>query len=237
MSLLGRQLHACEDLYEESLKRCSNQEAQRLLLPGTMIPRSLQTQSSIYVEPKLYGDIFAARMRGGDWRNAYLTMDVALRLKPSQPQYRILQTVVKNRPVHEAYQVFFVICQAEGGIRGKELRGLLDCIVRAQQMLDDPRVQLDLAKAVFGAFLASTRTKSAKFDERHLECLVRGAALVIPRRLVEKGGVDGALERLPINWYSVLLELSATAGILPAASFFGSAIASSGRLQNLSLLE
>ncbi|KAL2055415.1 hypothetical protein ABVK25_004223 [Lepraria finkii] len=80
MSLLGRQLHACEDLYEESLKRYSNQEAQHLLLPGTMIPRSLQTQSSLYVKPKLYGDIFAARRRGGDWRNAYLTMDLALRL-------------------------------------------------------------------------------------------------------------------------------------------------------------
>ena len=81
---------------------------------------------------KLYGDTFAARMRGGDWRNVYLTMDVALRIKPSQPQYRILQSVVKNRPVYEPYQVFFMICQAGGWIRGKEFRGLLDCIVRAQ---------------------------------------------------------------------------------------------------------
>lgn len=45
------------------------------------------------------------------------------------------------------------------------------------------------------------------------------------------------MERLLIDLYSVLLERSATAGILLAASFFGSAIASSGRLQNLSLLE
>lgn len=67
-----------------------------------------------------------------------------------------------------------MICQVGGWTRGKEFRGLLDCIVRAQQILDDPGEQLDLAKAVFGAFLASTRTKSAKLDERHLECLVRG---------------------------------------------------------------
>ena len=173
-AISNQPLRVCEELYEEALIRCSDKHVSLILSPGFMLPHDLQDSPMFTIKSHLCLAIFYARLRKGDWRTAYLNLDSAFNLWPTTINYLFLQKVLKGRPVHEGYQVYFLFCQAGAYVRGKELHLLQDSMARACGDSVDFRLKLDLVKAMLEAILVFGKIKDARLDARHLDCLIRG---------------------------------------------------------------
>lgn len=106
----GQPLQMCESLYEEALKRCSYREVRDIMRPNTVLPKALHRLYDLSIDQHLCMSVFEARIRRSDWQGGYLTVDTAFRLWPSTVSFRIFHIVLKTRHVHEAYQVYILLC-------------------------------------------------------------------------------------------------------------------------------
>jgi hypothetical protein len=105
-------LDEIEDLYADALKRFPGVFAEYHLSPEAIVPDRSQPVAMTNVPMLLLQGILTARILAGDWRNAYLALDTALRLFPAQVPTRYFELFVTNRPLPEAYTAFLVACRA-----------------------------------------------------------------------------------------------------------------------------
>ena len=147
-----------------------------------MLPHELQGFRALPIRHHLYLADFHARIRKGDWRTAYLNLDTAFRFWPSTINYNFQKRVLKGRPVHKGYQVYFLFCQAGAYVRGKELHLLLNSMTRACRDSVHFGLKLDLIKAMLEAILFFVNIKDARLDGRHLDCLIRGFLSILPHQ-------------------------------------------------------
>ena len=199
-------LRVCEELYKEALIRYSGRLVSLILSPGFMLPPHLHNRKAVSLNPHLSLADFDARIRKGDWRTAYLNLDTAFRLWSSNIDYRFLNRVLKGRPVHEGYQVYFLFCQAGAYVRGKELYLLLDAMARACEDSVDLGLKRDLTKAMLEAILVFVNSKDATFDERHLDCLIRGFLSILPRQGLGSRQKNNKLDIIVSSFLSYLKE-------------------------------
>ena len=130
-------------------------------------------------------DIFFTRIRHGDWRNAYLSLDIIFRFWTTAVDDRVLEIAIAFRTVHESYQIFCQYCKAVGHVRPRSFKSLLDKLnksssaVRHKQTRGLVLESLDLIKAIVQALETYLDTGGA-VDARHLECLVQGTLNLSP---------------------------------------------------------
>jgi len=234
---LGQPLCTCEGLYEEALKRCSDESNRQMLIPGAMIPKQLQTVRGLSHDRLLCVQIFAARLRRGDWRNAYLQLDTTLRMWPDSAPNQMFKAMTKARPCHETYQVFFLCCRAGSNLRAKDLRTMLDSMVRAMTSPEDLGLNLDLARAVFGAVLAGIKSGSiVKPDGRFLDCTVKASISLLHSINVQHKGLENAIYGIVFDFLACLIDWFSAWGVAPSQAMFTILTFHSGKLRSLSLL-
>ena len=230
-------LHVCEELYEEGLIRCSNKHDSLILSPGYRLPHDLQDSFIRFITPHLRLVIFDARLRKGDWRTAHPNLDTAFNLWPSIINHLFLKGVLKGRPVHEGYQVYFLFCQAGMYVRGKELHLLLDSMARACGDSVNFGLKLDLIKAMLEAILVFVKIKDAGLDARHPDCLIRSFLSILPRQGIRSRQNDSKVDTAVYSFLSYLMEWFSTRGSKPGRGILATVISWSVKLRNTSLLE
>ena len=233
----NQSLHVCEELYEEALIRYSDKIVSLILSPGAMLPPNLYDCKSVLIEPHLCLAIFYARIRKGEWRTAYLSLDTAFRLWSSAIHCRFLKRALKGRPVHEGYQVYSLFCQAGAYVRGGELHILLDAMARACEDSKDLGLKSDLTKAMLEAVRAFTKIKHARLDARHLDCLIRGFLSILPHQGLGSRQKDNELDTAVCSFLSYLREWFLTRGSILGAGILVTVISWGRKLGNKSLFE
>lgn len=129
---------------------------------------------------KYLDGLLNAQLLVGDWRNAYLTLDTIFRNFPLDPPHNALDLIIKERPVHESYQVFFMYARTGAFVRPKSLVLLMGRLNSAQRIGGDPGLNIDLARAMFRLLETHIMSKG-QVDARHLNILLVGALSLLYR--------------------------------------------------------
>ncbi|KAL1629556.1 hypothetical protein SLS54_001305 [Diplodia seriata] len=167
-----------EALYAEALHRFPGNFAVYHLSPEAMVPDRGQPVIIKGLPTSLLQGISFARVTWGDWRNAYLGFDTALRLFPTQVPERFFEMFIHNRPLAESYTVFMMACRSGIVLSPGLLTVALDKLVQSQvratikDRLLAVRGMLDAIYAYAGV--------GGSVKGHHLSALVKGFEGLIP---------------------------------------------------------
>ncbi|KAK8206858.1 hypothetical protein M8818_004693 [Zalaria obscura] len=121
----GRPAEETEDFYIQALKRFPGTFNEYHLSPDAILTDRSQPTITKGIPITLLQGILTARLLRGDTRDAYLALDTAFRLYPTQVPPRFITLFITERPVSEGYKVFMMACRS-GVIPGPDgLRTLL----------------------------------------------------------------------------------------------------------------
>lgn len=144
-----------ENLYLDALKRFPGTFVEYHLSPDAIVPNRGQPISIPNVPVALLQGITTARLLYGDWKKAYLGLDTALRLYPSQLPPRFFELFMDNRPLPEAYTVFLVACRAGVVVKPTCISMLLGKIRSAMRSCNSMHDRIVLLRAVANALYAN----------------------------------------------------------------------------------
>ncbi|OJD37130.1 pentatricopeptide repeat-containing protein chloroplastic q9ls25 [Diplodia corticola] len=121
-----------EAMYVEALRRFPGNFAEYHLSPEAIVPDRGQPVTIKGLPTSLLQGISFARITWGDWRNAYLGFDTALRLFPTQVPERFFEIFIHERPLAESYTVFMMACRSGVVLRPEHLTVVLSKLVDSQ---------------------------------------------------------------------------------------------------------
>jgi hypothetical protein len=101
-----------EELYLQGLGRLSNPFASYHLSPEAIVPDRSQPIMISGIPMVLLQGIMTARLLQRDWKGAYLALDTACRLYPTQVPRRFFDVFIAERPIKEGYTVFLLACRS-----------------------------------------------------------------------------------------------------------------------------
>lgn len=125
LAIQGRPAEETENLYVQALKRFPGSFNEYHLSPDAVLPDRSQPINIKGIPMTLLQGIVTARLLRGDSKNAYLALDTALRLFPTQIPSRFFTLFIEERPVTEAYNIFMLACRSGTTIGPDVLKALL----------------------------------------------------------------------------------------------------------------
>ncbi|KAI9868629.1 MAG: hypothetical protein M1813_004479 [Trichoglossum hirsutum] len=111
LAYYGKPLHYLETLYAQALKRYPGAFSEYHLSPQSIVKDLSRPSNAPGSRMILLQGILTARAIHGDWRNAYLTLDTAMKLYPDQVPSRFYELFIYKRPATESFKVFHVACR------------------------------------------------------------------------------------------------------------------------------
>ena len=173
LAYCGQPLRDLEVLYTRAIALFPGDFSAYHLSPGAIVPDRGRPTMISGVRMSLLQGILTARLLHGDWRNAYLALDTALRLYPTQLPPRIHELFLFERPISEGYKVFMVACRGGNVPRGALLTHLVDRLSEIQSSAWDLTTNAALAVAMINAARAFVGT-GGRCEIFHLNALVNG---------------------------------------------------------------
>lgn len=165
----GRPAEDTEALYEKALARFPGVFLEYHLAHNAVIADRSQPTAISGIPRALLQGILTARILRGDAKNAYLTLDTTLRLFPTHVPSRFITLFVQERPLDEAYKVFFLACRA-GATPGHDALKILLTRLRKVAALS-PTENAAVLRAMVMACYAHT-TSGAALNNKSLNELV-----------------------------------------------------------------
>lgn len=168
-----------EAVYAEGLRRFPGNFAQYHLSPEAMVPDRGRPVEIKGLPTSLLQGIISARIERGDWRNAYLGFDTALRLFPTQVPERFFEMFVYKRPLAESYTVFAMACRSGVSLRPEILTALLKKVVGIQ-----PRASAEDRILAIKGMLNAIHVYvgvGGSVSCHHLSVLVKGFEELLPK--------------------------------------------------------
>ncbi|KAI9832695.1 MAG: hypothetical protein M1838_005633 [Thelocarpon superellum] len=180
----GTSLHRLEELYLQALKRFPGTFSEYHLSPNAILLDRGQPTKLSGVSMSLLQGIITARLQHGDWRNAYLGLDTALRLHPTQLPRRVLELFALARPLPEKYTVILLMCRSGIVPSAKTLTLLLNSLALAQESTDQwpgpiSFTNITLSTAMLSAWQAFIGA-GGQLEVIHLNCVLRGLLGILP---------------------------------------------------------
>lgn len=126
----GVPLAALEKLYQEALGRFPGNFAAYHLSPNAVLPDRDQVFTVGGLPITLLQGMLTARLMSGDARNAYLDLDIALRILPDLVPQRLFWVFLNERPIQEAYTAFALACRGGSPMTGSYYRTMLSDLRR-----------------------------------------------------------------------------------------------------------
>ncbi|OCK94300.1 uncharacterized protein K441DRAFT_611324 [Cenococcum geophilum 1.58] len=222
-------LKELEKIYSQALKRFPGYFAEYHLSPEAIVVDKTQPTSIPGLPMTLLQGILTARLLHGDWRNAYLALDVALRLYPTQAPVRFFELFALERPVIESYTVFLVACRAGTVLKPDRLTGLLNRLVKGQRSCssEDKLALLHGMITAIHAYLGA----GGMIEGYHLSSLIKGFQALLPN--LSPGtpyGPDHSDNRdLVVSTAKKVVAMFVKSGLSPSLSTFGSLIGLAGK--------
>ena len=116
--------------------------------------------------------IATARFQHGNWRDAYLAIDTALRLHPLQIKPHMFHLIVENRPIEEVLKAFNLWCLSGNRVNGFDIVKIFHQLRDSASL--DMKAQYDRLYHVHRATMAQVSI---------LECAVRTGQPILPELL------------------------------------------------------
>lgn len=235
LALYGQTLAYCEEVYTHGLKRFPESFNEYHLSPGAIVSQRHEPTRIPKTSMTLMQGIIKARLIHGDWRSAYMALDTALRLHPTQIPPHFFHTFLEERPVHEVYQIFCILCQSGSQIRPYDLGWVLSDLVDAQQTGSGSAVDMDLALALLNAirvFAASDQSVSA----RHINILLQSFLNLVPTREADNSFSTAGDNLSPLAAVLQINSLFPLLGAVPEISTYNTVIAAAGRTRDKEML-
>lgn len=175
-------LQELEDLYQHALEEHSGTFASYHMSPNAVLPDRSQYITLDGMPMTLLQGIITARLLYGDWLNAYMALDTALRLYPTGLPPRIFEVFCYERPLAESYKVFHMACRSLVVFQPKLVTSLLNKILdtntnnrlTATRLLDNERI-LDRVFAAVKAYVGA----GGQLREEYLSLMVRAIANLV----------------------------------------------------------
>ncbi|KAI4961245.1 hypothetical protein J4E86_000272 [Alternaria arbusti] len=227
-----------ENLYSEGLKRFPGTFAEYHLSPDAIVPDRTRLTTISGIPTILLQGILTARMLARDWKNAYLALDTALRIYPTQTPPRYFELFMTERPISEGYTAFMIACRAGIAMRPTHVTALitkLRAAMKASQSMADRLMLLRvIANAIYGHLEAGGNIESI-----HVGSLFRAFEQILPEPIPGEdytGEAAKMRDTLVATAHQMLSELI-QAGMPPSLQPFEALISISGKLRVPSLLE
>ncbi|MCJ1287698.1 hypothetical protein MMC26_007050 [Xylographa opegraphella] len=235
LALYGQPLAYCEEVYSHGLKRFPESFNEYHLSPGAIVSQLDQPTRIRKTSMGLLQGIIRARLIHGDWRNAYLALDTALRLHPTQMPSFMFHTFLEERPVNESYQIFCLLCHSGSQIKPYDVTWLLNDLVDGQTPGSGEEIGLDIALAILNAihlYSASGPPLSA----RHLNILVQSSLMLLPTMGTDNNTYRAASLTNPIALVRQLFAVYPALGVTPEISTYNTVIVAAGRVRHEGIL-
>lgn len=143
-----------ENLYAEALKRFPGTFAEYHLSPNAIVPHRNQPVAMVDLPILLLQGITTARILLGEWKNAYLALDTALRLRPVLLPERFFEIFIIYRPLEEAYAAYLVACRHGIAFKPNHLSVLMKRLRTAMTNSTHLHSRLLLLRAIANAIYA-----------------------------------------------------------------------------------
>jgi hypothetical protein len=226
-----------EEVYVDGLKRFPGTFAEYHLSPDAVVPDRSQLTTIAGIPTILLQGILTARILARDWKRAYLALDTALRIFPTQTPARYFELFMGERPVGEAYTAFMLACRAGICLRPTHVTALLTKLRAAMgashSMVDRIMLLRAIANAVYGYLEAGGELQSI-----HVGSLLRAFEQILPEPAAGEDYVGEAAEMrniLVITAHEIVSGLI-RAGMPPQIQPFEALISISGKLRVPNLL-
>ena len=238
LAAYGRDLEYCEEVYNHALKRFNVDFNDYHLSSGAIVPDRAEHMLSRGISMSLLQGMICAQLLHGDWQGAYLSLDTAFRLHPTQIPPRVYQIFLYERPLNEVYQVFCMACQSGSTVSAKSLTVVLDHLIDAQEIGGDVDLNLDLVRAMLRALQAYIASGN-KAEAPHLNCLFRGIMALLPDLIGSP--IDNTLYANDVSQsvtklFEQLQDLFCVLGVLPNLLTFSEMISLGGRLGQVEIV-
>ncbi|MCJ1383318.1 hypothetical protein MMC17_006431 [Xylographa soralifera] len=235
LALYGQPLAYCEEVYSHGLKRFPESFNEYHLSPGAIVSQLDQPTRIPKTSMGLLQGIIKARLIHGDWRNAYLALDTALRLHPTQMPSYFFHTFLEERPINEAYQIFCLLCHSGSQIKPYDVTWVLNDLVDGQKPGTGEDIDLDIALANLNAihlYGASGRLLSA----RHLNILLQSSLMLLPIFGSDNSTYWAESLMDPVALVRQLFSIFIAMGVSPEISTYNTVIAAAGRVRHEGIL-
>ncbi|KAL8972877.1 MAG: hypothetical protein Q9183_000304 [Haloplaca sp. 2 TL-2023] len=210
LAIYGAGVRYCEDVFQRTLDQQGDINSQYHLSPGAILPDRSKAVKIKGTSLGLLQGILTARVLYGKWQSAFLALDTAFRLRPTQVVPRVVDLIIYERPVFEALPIFFMYCR--GGNRftsGKTLMGILKPLKALVSQMSPYKTQAGIVRAMFSAVEAYIGSAGV-LTTQHLNFIIATIIGAMPQRsakvMIES---DPAVEGLPNDMLEVLAKLAA----------------------------
>jgi hypothetical protein len=233
----GRGLAICEQVYEYALKEFSANFNEYHMSHGAIVSRRDQPTMIPQTSTLLLQAIIKARFAYGDWRNAYLALDTALRLHPTQLPGNLFISIAHERPVHEAYQLFCLLCQSAGSSIGpRELGAIIADLLNAQIRDSDEKLDLDIAMLVLNA-IRMVLGNNVRLNETHQNMLLKAGLNLLPVSQDGTGAASNQADGVTATQiYSQVRSIFSALAIQPNIATYSTMIKAAGEIHDKSFL-
>ncbi|MCJ1474106.1 hypothetical protein MMC13_002764 [Lambiella insularis] len=236
LAIYGQTLEYCEEVYSHGLKRFPESFNEYHLSPGAIISQRHQPTTLRKTSLTLMQGITRARLIHGHWRSAYMALDTALRLHPTQIPSHFFRIFSEERPVNEAYQIFCLLCQSGSPMKPYDLNWLLCDLVDGQEIGSGNITNIDLALAVINAirlYAASGHSVGAI----HINILFKSFFNLV--LTAEAGHGPNATGGSPTLFTTInhIFSIFPLLGTVPNISTYNTVIAAAGRMRNREMLD
>ena len=235
LAAYGKNLSYCEQVYQHALKRFPSNFNEYHLSPGAISSRREEPTAISGTSMILLQGITQARLFHGDWRNAYLALDTALRLHPTQLPSRFVNLFLEERPFHEAFQVYCIICQSGSLLRLYTLTFILNILRSAQQMQVEESHSPDHAIAMVTA-LRDYIASGNKVDVIHMNGFLQGVLHMILISAPSYGLPAAVTDEKVTETISQVMAVFKTLGVLPNEPTFNTIITMAAKSRRPELL-
>ena len=227
-----------EALYADGLKRFPGTFAEYHLSPDAIIPDRSQLTTIAGIPTILLQGILTARILARDWKHAYLALDTALRIFPTQTPPRYFELFMAERPLGEAYTAFMVACRAGIVLRPTHVTALLTklraaTVTASHSMTDSMMLLRAMANAVYGYLEAGGQLESI-----HVASFLRTFEQILPEPPAgeDYGGETAEMRNMLVIAAHEIVSGLIQAGMPPQIQPFVSLISIAGKLRVPNLL-
>lgn len=238
LAYYGKDLEYCEAVYKHALTRFATHFNEYHLSPGAILPDRAEHLTTPGTSMQLLQGILTARLLHRDWRNAYLTLDTALRIHPSQMPPRFIELFLRERPLQEAYHVFCLACRAGNRLPGSLLTTLLEHLYTAMVNRQAVGFNQHIIEAMFNAIHAFLGS-AGRLDTPHMNVLLKGLlSLLSPINYKEgtAGSEPQMRDERVLRMVALIPEVFGTLGVPPEPSTLNTLIHMGGILKHRELI-
>ncbi|KAF1937948.1 hypothetical protein EJ02DRAFT_411358 [Clathrospora elynae] len=226
-----------ENLYVDGLKRFPGTFAEYHLSPDAIVPDRTQPTVVAGIPTILLQGILTARILARDWKKAYLALDTALRLYPTQTPPRYFELFMTERPISEAYTAFMVACRAGVSLRPTHVTALMSKMRAAISASPSMADRMLLVHAIANALYAYLET-GAQLESIHVGSFIHTFEQLLPEPIAGEDymGDAAAMRTIIVAAAHDILSALIQAGMSPQTHPFEALISVSGKLRVPALL-